>query len=573
MFDNDKNEQFDIKGVETNSFSEKDSLGSWVYENDERKKKVINAGNPDYVLSKNQENEKSNIEEIKSNETKVDENNNQDLKEDAKSEEKSADNTNEISSGNQSEKVKTEDGQVEIKEQQIKLEPYKVFDCDFEVTDPDYVEYYKTRNKIMILENQLVGNITSKGTYVISNEIKKDLVNMKKEIEDSTDEYFLASIMFMKKNFYFKVEISKIDGGKARAGLYLVENTSYFLKSQYLVSHIADFEDDFDSQFRVKVRKVFNLFDVPQLVQDTEVSELAVRMQSLIDEEILLGGLYNISSQIYIMRMLELLSNYGELGQEIITNYKTLASEVGTEEENYYTILKAMLDRSIDEKGGLEQLTQKKDEVKSIVKEINSTVKKINNVQNKPGAVEAIKTEKAKKEEKKAEKKADKKSAKKPAKKPAKKSAKKADKKKADKGKGKGGAVSVLQMIAISSYMSRSSDKGDSKGGGKESLKEDKPIQVSPPKEDFKEEVENEELLQQEIEEFFPDFEDATQTLIDFKYKGTEELNSKDEEKSLTVPESEKLNDADNIEIVYTTPENSQLKKEDIYNEEERELE
>lgn len=508
MFDNDKNEQFDIKGVETNSFSEKDSLGSWVYENDERKKKVINAGNPDYVLSKNQENEKSNIEELKSNETKVDENNNQDVK----SEEKSADNTNEIPNENQSEKVQTEDGQIEIKEQQIKLEPYKVFDCDFEVTDPDYVEYYKTRNKIMILENQLVGNITSKGTYVISNEIKKDLVNMKKEIEDSTDEYFLASIMFMKKNFYFKVEISKIDGGKARAGLYLVENTSYFLKSQYLVSHIADFEDDFDSQFRVKVRKVFNLFDVPQLVQDTEVGELAVRMQSLIDEEILLGGLYNISSQIYIMRMLELLSNYGELGQEIITNYKTLASEVGTEEENYYTILKAMLDRSIDEKGGLEQLTQKKDEVKSIVKEINSTVKKINNVQNKPGAVEAIKTEKAKKEEKKDEKKADKKSAKKPAKKPAKKSAKKADKKKADKGKGKGGAVSVLQMIAISSYMSRSSDKGDSKGGGKESSKEDKPIQVSPPKEevkeDFKEEVENEELVEEEIAELSLKFED-----------------------------------------------------------------
>lgn len=291
-------------------------------------------------------------------------------------------------------KVSPEKEKVEIKENSVKIDPYKVFGRDFSLTDPDYITYYKTKLKMMAIQYKLVGRVNAKGEYSIPAAVKKDLINMFKEIEDMDDDWYKASAVYMKLYYYFDVKLT-LDGDKAKASLYLSEYVGDCLEEEYIVSHIADFTSDFDEEFRIKVRKAFNLVDVAVPMSDVQVPSLAVVRQDAFDLELLIGGLYDIASQIYIMRMLKALESAGEEGKIIIKRYKELSAnkdEILTD-AHANTRLKALLDRAIDENGGLEKLGRKYPPIKGVVLEMNSSIKSIDNIQKRPAGVEILKTE------------------------------------------------------------------------------------------------------------------------------------------------------------------------------------
>lgn len=285
--------------------------------------------------------------------------------------------------------------QIQQKAPEVKVDPYKVYGEDFSVQESDYIEFYKNALRFQAFKNNLVGKFNSNGHYVISPEVKADLVRMPKEIENMGEDFYKASNIYMKKFFYFDVKIVMEEDGKARASLYLTENVGIYFSDPHIITHIADFVDVYDDEYRIKLRKVFNLVDIAVPVNDFLIPELAVVMQDNYDFLLINEGLYDIISQIYLLRMLEILEKSGEWGKQVVERYKQLAQEAQPElDKTKYknNVLKAMLDRAINEKGGLEKIEIKKEEKIPPIKEFNGSAKKIEEVQKGAAAVEAVNT-------------------------------------------------------------------------------------------------------------------------------------------------------------------------------------
>ena len=100
-------------------------------------------------------------------------------------------------------------------------EPYIMFGSDQVITEPEFIIYAKYRMKMLIMKYKLVGTVNNKGQYTISDDIKRDLIRMEKEIADSDDTYFKAIALYMKKHFHYNVKIEQVEGAKAKASLYL----------------------------------------------------------------------------------------------------------------------------------------------------------------------------------------------------------------------------------------------------------------------------------------------------------------------------------------------------------------
>ena len=285
----------------------------------------------------------------------------------------------------------------EEKKEEIKR-TYQVYDKDITLSDSDIIDYYKTRYKMLAMRFMLVGRFDDNGRYIIKDEIKYDLIAMYKEISDSGEDFYKASCRFFKKDFYFDIKISMLEEGKAKASLYLSEYVEDYMDDDCIVSHIADFVDVFDEHFRVKVRQAFNLVDAAITNEELKVPNLAVLMQDAYDINKYIGGLYDLASQIYVMRMQKLLESGDQTCHDILKRYKELSlndEEMQRDEKHKFSRQKALLDRAIDEKGGLEKLNVNKEGLKSVIGEINKSVKAIEGLQNRPSAIEIMAPEKA----------------------------------------------------------------------------------------------------------------------------------------------------------------------------------
>lgn len=289
--------------------------------------------------------------------------------------------------------IEAEERRKAEEEEKAKIKPYKVFGRDFSVTDPDAMLYYKNRMRMMRIQYQLVGYVNEEGEYIIPDKIKYDLIEMKKAIDEMGDDYYKVTALFMKKHFNFTIKLTMLEDGMAKATLNIAEYVGDFVDGETIYTFVAEFVDKYDADFRVKLRKVFNLYDVEVKNDDFNVPNLAVLMQDLYDLDQYIGGLYDISAQIYVMRMLKLLEEGGENEKDILEIYRQLLeqAEITELEETKQgkldkvkpnklgqnEKLRELLDKAIDKKGGLEKLTVDKKQLGNVLAEVNKTDKAI----------------------------------------------------------------------------------------------------------------------------------------------------------------------------------------------------
>ena len=262
--------------------------------------------------------------------------------------------------------------EVEKKDDKVEIDKtsYCVYGTNIELTDSECIDFYKERFKTLTVFQNLTGRFNHKGFYIIPVDVKRDLVNMSKEIEDMGEFFYYASNIYMKKYFYFKVEITKLENGKAKASLYLMEKAKFVVEDGYLTTHIADFVDTYDLDFRLKVRERFNLQTVRVPVSDIKVPNLAVIMQDNYDLLQVFKELYDITSQIYFLQMLKVLESMGKKGKQIIETFKVLQEDAKEELANKDTrniVLKILLDKAIDKNGGLQAIIEEKPEIKPLI--------------------------------------------------------------------------------------------------------------------------------------------------------------------------------------------------------------
>lgn len=277
---------------------------------------------------------------------------------------------------------------------------FKLFSRDEVITDPTIIDYYKISLREFIDKNKLVGKFDDNGKYYLLDEIKQDLVDMEKEIAEFGEGVFYASNSYMDKTFNFVVEIERLDNNKGEATLYLLEDYLFRGQRGTFKSFIASYQTDFDSFFNAKVKEVFNLVDSVRGVLEVDVPQLAILMQGQKDNGIFLDELIELGSQIYVLRMLEMLEKAGGKGQVILETFKKLQEQFeqqqgepienkekkGKFKNNFdyqfkvnkrFTFMRALLDQVIEENGGFDKLPLNKEEVIKNLKDFIDPVKQV----------------------------------------------------------------------------------------------------------------------------------------------------------------------------------------------------
>ena len=388
--------------------------------------------------------------------------------------------------------------------------PFVVYGGEVSIEDEEYKAYYKTRYRFLTAMFKLVSKFDSKGRYIISEDVKRELLKMPKEIISSSENEYKAKNLFFGKEFVFKIELTSLEDGNAKATLFLEENVDKTLSPDQITSSIAQYVDKDDDEFRIKVRRVFNLVDVAMPLSEFEYPNLAVTMQNALDIDLVVGDLFDVASQMFLVRLLKLLEE-SEEGREILNKYKSLLNGDEDKYQRKYTYLRMLLERVIDEHGGYEKLGLDEKKKKQLANDLMLSIQNLKKkAQEQAGVMEVKGGEPQKKVEPK-------KNA--PAKKPAKKPSKGGGKAKGGKdkkgGKGKKSKAKEVKITPIVFYIEEGGKEdipekdGNSKPEEKRIAGEDKnviekPENKEPPKEPEKEPVNqaNTNSIEFDIEEF-----------------------------------------------------------------------
>jgi len=280
----------------------------------------------------------------------------------------------------------------------------KVWGKDRILTNKDEIDYYKVQLNQVLIKNRLVGFVTDEGNYTFEDEIKRDLVKIKKEVADSTLDIYFALSIFMGKTFNFSVVVDYKNNDYVEASLYLNETVSGYEPIQSLRTFVAKAVFPYNDKLKENIYTTFNLVDSIQKHDDLLIPNLATKLQAMIDQEIIFDQVTDLGAQIYIMRTLKVLSKSGKLGHEMANEYKKQAEKVKSEtpadkQEKINIQLQKVLDRIIEEKGGFEALPIDKEEAHKPMREFVDSMQKAemlkSGVEVKSNKKEEAKTEKA----------------------------------------------------------------------------------------------------------------------------------------------------------------------------------
>ena len=240
------------------------------------------------------------------------------------------------------------------KEEEQKIE-YKVFgNEDLLLKKIDFLDYQKISNKMLFLQYHLLGQFDNVGNYYINNDIKKDLIKVQKEIQVEDSNGYVAHLRYAKLVFEFEINLT-YNEDRAKASLVLVEK----LYDQTVKTVIDTYEEENNSDFRINVRKRYNLVDVAFTIRDEEVPNLNIWLYWQSEEYLYWQDLYEMGSQFFVLKAIAILETYGEKGAEIINIYKQQVEFV--KEKNgdpKFSKLKEILDKVVNKFGGYEKLDE-----------------------------------------------------------------------------------------------------------------------------------------------------------------------------------------------------------------------
>ena len=240
------------------------------------------------------------------------------------------------------------------KEEEQKIE-YKVFgNDDLLLKKIDFLDYQKISNKMLFLQYHLLGQFDNVGNYYINNDIKKDLIKVQKEIQVEDSNGYVAHLRYAKLVFEFEINLT-YNEDRAKASLVLVEK----LYDQTVKTVIDTYEEENNSDFRINVRKRYNLVDVAFTIRDEEVPNLNIWLYWQSEEYLYWQDLYEMGSQFFVLKAIAILETYGEKGAEIINIYKQQIEFVKEKNgEPKFSKLKEILDKVVNKFGGYEKLDE-----------------------------------------------------------------------------------------------------------------------------------------------------------------------------------------------------------------------
>lgn len=254
----------------------------------------------------------------------------------------------------------------------------KYYYNDVELTEKVAVAYYKQAHYFEKLENKLLGNFDATGKYTISNEILKELVAIKKIVDNNADNKIFASAKCGKYKLKFVVEFGDIDKGNSYASMKLIEEFSQIAgeKKTLIFSPVVYYKDAKNDYFKDKIYKIFNLNNKiegeGQELNNEEFAKLIIKSMSIME-----NGFANVlketksKDKLYVENMLKIFEKSGKFGEFALRRYNFLLKEyagmLNPKADNYYRILKQLIDKIMLE------------EEKNISKEVAILIQKLRN--------------------------------------------------------------------------------------------------------------------------------------------------------------------------------------------------
>lgn len=288
-----------------------------------------------------------------------------------------------------------------MEENEKKVTPVRIFGSDKVLTEPEDIAYYRAGLEEFGAVNKLLGEIDDDGEYFISEDIRKNLAQLPKELLREDDDTIDATSRIMAKDMYFTIELDQ-DGDMQVASLYLTEMVHGYGELTSIRTFVAKYELPTIAGFGQKAKSAFNVQPIISDIPEGQYIDLVMRIQDQIDYALCLEDIVDLASQIYVLRVLALLESKGEKGQEIIKQYNREVKDKGLNKPSVrhrYATLRKILDAKIENAGGEKEIfADKQQEIKDIKKEFAQTIQKVEAIHGKNLAGAIKEAQKAKNE-------------------------------------------------------------------------------------------------------------------------------------------------------------------------------
>jgi len=202
-------------------------------------------------------------------------------------------------------------------------EPKKPSTVDVKKVESDFksVLYYQAKQR-----DNLLGEFSSDGKYKLSDEkIIQELISIPKKFEEKVDNVVYASTKMDSFVLNFKIDLD-ISESYCNATLFLIEVEHGVEKDIKHTTELANVVEIYSPKFKDNVYKIWNVHIDSEVYSKNDFLYEYLHFQN--EEFMFNRELTEILSQLYLVRMLKLLDNCGELGEKIKLDYKILVEKI-----------------------------------------------------------------------------------------------------------------------------------------------------------------------------------------------------------------------------------------------------
>lgn len=210
----------------------------------------------------------------------------------------------------------------------------------------DYLNilYYQAKQR-----NNLLGEFSSDGKYAIKDEkILQELVLLPKKFDEKKDNVVYASTKIEDEivlNFKLEFEMSE---SFCRGVLSIIETEQNVQENIKHVTKLDEYMDIYSPKFKEEMYKRWKVYFDEEVYDKNDYIYSILHMQH--EEYLFNKELTEILSQLYMVRLLKLLDNSGEVGEKIKAEYKLLVEKLMQQDPSIMqdnTRLKLVLDSII----------------------------------------------------------------------------------------------------------------------------------------------------------------------------------------------------------------------------------
>lgn len=265
-------------------------------------------------------------------------------------------------------------------------ETWKVFGSNEILQDKNLIEYYKLHQFDVKLKNELLGNFTSEGKYLLPDEIKKMLVGVKKLITYSGEDSYFAESEIKTSSLRFAVKYWSVKD-LGIANLYFIEN----IDGEDIQTFVAQYASEKNESFLVKVKSVFNLVSEASELEDKYLKEIEEQYNFLKVKKTERDFVVELQSEYYLYEIFQILKKEGgEKSRKIAEQIELEIDEKKqlTNKEGLYTAARLKMDKLIIAAGGFNALMQEIPALPKIVQNYIKPVRDYDDISKKLDAME-----------------------------------------------------------------------------------------------------------------------------------------------------------------------------------------